>query len=122
MFRYRSRKDMNCPECGNNAVPFIRAWLIGPWFHFDCPRCHTKLKVHKIGLGRFSSYIISVPIGVLIVLGMWDVYRSLPVFVLVTAVLLMLDFLIDSKFIILEKTSCKNMEEPTVKKSVGGDA
>jgi hypothetical protein len=98
---------MDCPECGNNAVSFIKAWFVGPWFHLDCPGCHAKLKVQKTGPGRFSSCILGAPIGILIALWVWDIYWSLSVFVFVAVLLLMLDLLIDRKFLILKSSPYK---------------
>ncbi len=95
---------MKCPECGNNTIPFVKAWIAGPWFHLDCPGCHAKLKVHKPGLSRFSSYIIGVSIGILIILWKFDIYWSPAVFVSAAVLLLVLDFFIDRKLVVLKKT------------------
>ena len=100
-------KDMKCPECGDNTIPFFKAWLAGPWFHLNCPGCRARLKVHKAGLSRFSSYVVGVSIGVLIILGKCGIYQSPTVFVLAAVLLIMLDFLIDRKFVILKKTPCR---------------
>jgi len=97
-------EDMKCPECDNNAIPFVRAWLAGPLFHIDCPGCHARLKVYKTGLSRFSSYVIGVSIGILIILWKYDVYWNPTVFVLAAVLLLILDFFIDRKFMILKRT------------------
>ncbi len=99
-------KDMNCPECGDNAIPFVKAWIAGPWFHLSCPGCHAKLKVHKAGLSRFSSYVIGVSISILIVLGKFGVCWNPTVFVSAAILLLTLDFFIDRKFVVLKKTPC----------------
>jgi len=94
---------MKCPECGDNAIPFFKAWVVGRWFRLGCPGCHAKLKVHKAGLSRFSSYVIGISIGILIVLGKFGVYWNPAVFVLAAVLLLMLDFFIDRKFVVLTK-------------------
>jgi ribosomal protein S27E len=96
-------KGMKCPECGNNKIPFIKAWIAGSWFNLACPGCHAKLKVHKTGLSRFSSCVIGISIGILIILWKFNVYHSPTVFVPAAIFLLVLDLFIDRKFMILKK-------------------
>ena len=98
-------KNVKCPECDDNSIPFVKAWLASPWFRLRCPRCRAKLKVHKTGLSRFSSYVVGISIGVLIGLGISDVYWSPIIFASATILLLTLDFFIDRKFVALKKST-----------------
>jgi hypothetical protein len=96
-------KNVKCPECGNNTIPFVKAWMAGPLFRFNCPGCHMKLKVHKASISRFSSIFIGVLIGALISLWILNICRNPAVFVPAAALLVALDILIDRKFIVLKK-------------------
>jgi hypothetical protein len=102
---------MNCAACGDNTIPFLKAWIAGPWFKLKCPRCQATLRPCKAGAAKFSSYALSIPWGILGGLGLSGIYWSLPTFLTVVVATIILDILIDSRTVSLTADSQSGISE-----------
>lgn len=89
---------MKCPACLRGNIPMIKVWFFVPYFRITCKDCDAKLRVRKSGVGKFSSFILGVPLGLLVGCGFTGVFWRLDLFLVATAIIFLTDFLIDVRY------------------------
>ena len=90
---------MKCPVCPCDRITSWIVWMGVPYWHIHCPDCEVEIKLEKNGTAQYSTYMLALPAGIMIILGVFGIYWNTTVFLLICIFSLALDYFIDMKYI-----------------------
>jgi len=70
-----------------------------PYWQIHCPSCGSVFKPEKAGIARFSTCLLALPAGIMIVYGVFGFYWNTMLFLAICIITLALDYLIDMKYV-----------------------
>jgi len=90
---------MNCPACGSGKLSSWTVWVAVPYWQIYCPDCGAECRPEKTGVARFSTFLLALPAGTVLTLGVVGIYWNTVVFLLICLSSLALDYFIDMKLV-----------------------
>ena len=101
---------MKCPACLSDKISPWLVWIATPYWNIQCPGCGSVFKPEKTGIARFSTCLLALLAGIMIVSGIFSFYWNTMLFLAICVVTLTLDYFTDMKYIQL---SSKDKTEQT---------